>query len=109
MIKRKNSNLLLVLIFKGIRKIKILVSLVRIPRSTPCLSWREAVIYIPYVELVRYLENFRQNDQEILNKGGWGPAKRAPQQVACDHLGSRFAGPQPHKLSATFSVPALPG
>nr|VFK18382.1 MAG: hypothetical protein BECKLPF1236B_GA0070989_11405 [Candidatus Kentron sp. LPFa] len=45
MIKRKNSNLLLVLIFKGIGKIKILVNLVRIPRSTPRLSWREVLIH----------------------------------------------------------------
>ena len=31
------------------------------------------------VVLIRCLENFRQNDQEILNKGGWGRAERAPQ------------------------------
>nr|VFK14908.1 MAG: hypothetical protein BECKLPF1236A_GA0070988_101169 [Candidatus Kentron sp. LPFa] len=58
--------------------------------------------------LVRYLENFRQNDQEILNKSGWGPAKRAP--VIAHYLpGARFAGPQPHTLSATFLVPACLG
>ena len=36
------------------------------------------LVIITVYAIVRYLENLRQNDQEILNKGGWGRAKRAP-------------------------------
>ena len=46
--------------------------------------------------LVRYLENFRQNDQEILNKGGWGRAKRAPSDRTLSAGGSLRSIPATH-------------
>nr|VFK66042.1 MAG: Thioredoxin [Candidatus Kentron sp. UNK]VFK71706.1 MAG: Thioredoxin [Candidatus Kentron sp. UNK] len=55
-----------------------------------------------YTELVRYLENLRQNDQEILNKGGWGPAKRAPSDRTLSAGGSLRSTPATHAFGNLF-------
>ena len=38
-------------------------------------------------------ENLRQNDREILNKGGWGRAKRAPSGLGCNFWELASRGP----------------
>nr|VFK63381.1 MAG: hypothetical protein BECKUNK1418G_GA0071005_10333 [Candidatus Kentron sp. UNK] len=52
--------------------------------------------------LVRYLENLRQNDQEILNKGGWGRAKRAPSDCTLSTVGSLCGAPATHTFGNLF-------
>ena len=43
--------------------------------------------------LVGYLENLRQNDQEILNKSGWAPRSEPPTTHTFGNLfGSGYAG-----------------
>ena len=52
--------------------------------------------------LVCYRENLRQDAQEILHKGGWGRAKRAPRNHALSTGGSLRSTPATHTFANFF-------